>query len=106
VRSLDELTTGPRPAGAPGDLGPRSGIRETRKTVFLTTHLMEEAERLCDRVAIIDHGRIVDMGRRALVVRHCAERTVILASDDPRRNARSPRSRGRGRWRARTAASR
>ena len=37
------------------------GIRERGKTVFLTTHLMEEAERLCDRVAIIEHGRIVDI---------------------------------------------
>jgi ABC-2 type transport system ATP-binding protein len=43
---------------------------------------MEEAERLCDRVAIIDHGRIVDMGTpKALVARHCEERTVVLASD-------------------------
>ena len=35
------------------------GMRERGKTVFLTTHFMEEAERLCDRVAIMDHGRIV-----------------------------------------------
>jgi ABC-2 type transport system ATP-binding protein len=34
-------------------------IRERGTTVFLTTHFMEEAERLCDRVAIIDHGKIV-----------------------------------------------
>jgi ABC-2 type transport system ATP-binding protein len=60
------------------------GIRERGKTVFLTTHLMEEAERLCDRVAIIEHGRIIDIdtpGR--LVDRHCPERTVVLATDDP-----------------------
>jgi ABC-2 type transport system ATP-binding protein len=45
---------------------------------------MEEAERLCDRVAIIDHGRIVDVGAPAeLVRRHCPERTVVLATDDP-----------------------
>jgi ABC-2 type transport system ATP-binding protein len=51
--------------------------------VFLTTHLMEEAERLCDRVAIIDHGRVVDVGTPAeLVTRHCPERTVVLAIDD------------------------
>jgi ABC-2 type transport system ATP-binding protein len=59
------------------------GIRQRGKTVFLTTHLMEEAERLCDRVAIIDHGRIVDIGSpSALVRRHCPERTVIVATDD------------------------
>ena len=45
---------------------------------------MEEAERLCDRVAIIDHGRIVDIGTPAeLVERHCPERTVILVTEDP-----------------------
>src|SRR5213079_2400096 len=54
------------------------GIRERGKTVFLTTHLMEEAERLCDRVAIIDHGRIVDIGSPAeLVRRNCPERSVM-----------------------------
>lgn len=34
-------------------------IRDRGKTVFLITHFMEEAERLCDRVAIVDHGRII-----------------------------------------------
>jgi ABC-2 type transport system ATP-binding protein len=37
-------------------------IRARGATVFLTTHLMEEAERLCDRVAIIEHGRVIEMG--------------------------------------------
>jgi ABC-2 type transport system ATP-binding protein len=45
---------------------------------------MEEAERLCDRVAIIDHGRIVDIGAPSeLVDRHCPERTVIIRTEDP-----------------------
>jgi len=56
---LDELTTGldPQSRRAMWDLV--RGISQQGKTVFLTTHFMEEAERLCDRVAIIDHGRIV-----------------------------------------------
>jgi ABC-2 type transport system ATP-binding protein len=59
------------------------GIRDRGKTVCLTTHLMEEAERLCDRVAIIDHGRIIDIGTPpALVARHCPERTVTLVTDE------------------------
>jgi ABC-2 type transport system ATP-binding protein len=46
---------------------------------------MEEAERLCDRVAIIEHGRIIDIDKpQNLVNRHCPERTVILATDDRR----------------------
>jgi ABC-2 type transport system ATP-binding protein len=60
------------------------GIRERGTTVFLTTHLMEEAERLCDRVAIMEHGRIIDIDTpEKLVARHCPERTVIIATDDP-----------------------
>jgi ABC-2 type transport system ATP-binding protein len=59
------------------------GIRERGKTVFLTTHLMEEAERLCDRVAVIDRGRIVDIGPpAALVRRHCPDRTIVITTDD------------------------
>jgi ABC-2 type transport system ATP-binding protein len=56
---LDELTTGldPQARRAMWDLV--RSIRERGKTVFLTTHFMEEAERLCDRVAIMDQGRIV-----------------------------------------------
>jgi len=51
--------------------------------VFLTTHLMEEAEKLCDRVAIIEHGRIIELGTPAdLVQKHCPERTVVFTSDD------------------------
>ena len=81
---LDELTTGLDPQARRAIWELVRGIRERGKTVFMTTHLMEEAERLCDRVAIIDHGRIVDIGTPGeLVVRHCGERTVLLASADP-----------------------
>jgi ABC-2 type transport system ATP-binding protein len=80
---LDELTTGLDPQARRAIWDLVRGIRQRGKTVFLTTHLMEEAERLCDRVAIIDHGRIVDIGTPAeLVQRHCPERTVILLTDD------------------------
>jgi ABC-2 type transport system ATP-binding protein len=82
---LDELTTGLDPQARRAIWDLVRGIRERGKTVFLTTHLMEEAERLCDRVAIIDHGRIVDMDSPAgLVRRHCPERTVVLTTDDGR----------------------
>jgi ABC-2 type transport system ATP-binding protein len=37
-------------------------LRRDKKTVLLTTHYIEEAERLCDRVAIVDHGKIIKMG--------------------------------------------
>jgi ABC-2 type transport system ATP-binding protein len=66
---LDELTTGldPQARHAIWDL-----VREVRsrgKTILLTTHFMEEAERLCDRVAILDHGRIVALDTPAALIR-------------------------------------
>src|SRR5580704_10296766 len=76
---LDELTTGLDPQARHAIWALVRGIRERGKTVFLTTHLMEEAERLCDRVAIMEHGRIIDIDTPAnLVLRHCPERTVVI----------------------------
>lgn len=81
---LDELTTGLDPQARHAIWDLVRAIRERGKTVFLTTHLMEEAERLCDRVAIMEHGRIIDIDTpESLVRRHCPERTVFLDADDP-----------------------
>jgi ABC-2 type transport system ATP-binding protein len=78
---LDELTTGLDPQARRTIWELVRGIRDRGKTVLLTTHLMEEAERLCDRVAIVEHGRIVDSGTPArLVARHCPERMVELTT--------------------------
>jgi len=80
---LDELTTGldPQARRAIWDL-----VREIRtrgKTVLLTTHLMEEAERLCDRVAIVERGRVIDIGTPSgLVRRHCQNEAVVLETTD------------------------
>jgi ABC-2 type transport system ATP-binding protein len=79
---LDELTTGLDPQARRAIWDLVNGIRARGKTVFLTTHLMEEAERLCDRVAIIEHGRVIAMGSPAALVReHCPERGVVFSSD-------------------------
>src|ERR1022692_5063771 len=79
---LDELTTGLDPQSRRAIWDLVRGIRDRGKTVFMTTHLMEEAERLCDRVAIIEHGKIIDIGSpEELVRRHCPTRTVVLAAD-------------------------
>ncbi len=78
---LDELTTGLDPQSRRAIWELVLGIRDRGKTVFLTTHLMEEAERLCDRVAIIEHGRIIELGTPSeLVRRHCPERGIWLSS--------------------------
>ncbi len=80
---LDELTTGLDPQARRAIWELVRGIRDRGKTVFMTTHLMEEAERLCDRVAIMEHGRIIDIDSPSgLVARHCPQRTVVLATND------------------------
>ncbi len=86
---LDELTTGLDPQARRAIWDLIRGIRARGKTVFLTTHLMEEAERLCDRVAIIEHGRIIDIDTpERLVARHCPERTVVITTADAGADAR------------------
>jgi ABC-2 type transport system ATP-binding protein len=85
---LDELTTGLDPQARRAIWELVRGIRQRGKTVFMTTHLMDEAERLCDRVAIIDRGRIIDIDSpAALVRRHCPERTVIVTTPQPSADA-------------------
>ncbi|MCJ7473257.1 MAG: ABC transporter ATP-binding protein [Actinobacteria bacterium] len=56
---LDELTTGLDPQARRATWELIDTINKKGKTIFLTTHYMEEAERLCDRVAIVDHGKII-----------------------------------------------
>jgi len=65
---LDEMTTGLDPAARHTTWELIEAIRERGTTVVLVTHFMDEAERLCDRIAIMDGGRIVAMGTpRALI---------------------------------------
>lgn len=79
---LDELTTGLDPQARRAIWDLVLGIRERGATVFLTTHLMEEAERLCDRVAIIEHGRLIEMGTPdELVRKHCPQRGVVFSAN-------------------------
>ncbi len=78
---LDELTTGLDPQARRAIWELITGIRDRGTTVFLTTHLMEEAERLCDRVAIIEHGKLIELGTPdELVRRHCPEVSVVFTS--------------------------
>ncbi len=66
---LDELTTGLDPQARRSMWDLVREVRQQGRTVFLTTHFMEEAERLCDRVAILDHGKIVALDRPEALVR-------------------------------------
>ena len=78
---LDEPTTGLDPQGRRSLWEHIEGLRTQGRTILLTTHYMEEAERLCDRVAIMDHGKILEVGTvNDLVTRHFRERTVRFAT--------------------------
>jgi ABC-2 type transport system ATP-binding protein len=74
---LDEPTTGLDPAARRSLWDIVRGLKAAGRSVLLTTHYMEEAEILCDRIAIMDHGRILEMGGvEELISRHFQERTV------------------------------
>src|SRR5690606_13336869 len=59
---LDEPTTGLDPQSRRQLWDIIHSFREAGRTVMLTTHYMDEAERLCDRIAIVDHGRVIALG--------------------------------------------
>jgi ABC-2 type transport system ATP-binding protein len=80
---LDELTTGLDPHARRSMWDLVRAIRERGKTVFLTTHYMEEAEHLCDRVLVIDHGRIVALDSPADLVRGLKSEIRILFTAEP-----------------------
>jgi ABC-2 type transport system ATP-binding protein len=76
---LDEPTTGLDPQARRNLWDVIARFREEGRTVVLTTHYMEEAQRLCDRVAIMDHGRMVALNTpRALIRTHAPGTTVAL----------------------------
>jgi len=81
---LDELTTGLDPQARHAIWDLVRDVRAQGKTILLTTHFMEEAERLCDRVAILDHGRIIALDTPQALIRDLgAEERVVFIPDQP-----------------------
>lgn len=74
---LDEPTTGLDPQARRNFWGLIETVRARGTTVLLTTHYMEEAEHLCDEIAIVDHGRIIAQGSPAHLVRAHFPATVV-----------------------------
>ncbi|MER7893646.1 ABC transporter ATP-binding protein [Micromonospora sp. NPDC094482] len=68
IAVLDELTTGLDPQARRDTWGLIEQVRDSGVTIVLVTHFMEEAERLCDRVAVIDQGRVVALDSPAGLV--------------------------------------
>jgi ABC-2 type transport system ATP-binding protein len=74
---LDEPTTGLDPAARRSLWDLVRGLKADGRTILLTTHYMEEAEVLCDRLAIMDHGKILEMGTvDELIAKRFQERAV------------------------------
>jgi ABC-2 type transport system ATP-binding protein len=74
---LDEPTTGLDPAARRGLWQLILGLKAEGRSVLMTTHYLEEAEAICDRVAIMDHGRILDIGTSdELIGRRFRERAI------------------------------
>ena len=77
---LDEPTTGLDPQARRNLWDVVSQLRVAGRTIILTTHYMDEAERLCDRVAVMDYGRIIALGApRELIVSIGGEQIVEFA---------------------------
>jgi ABC-2 type transport system ATP-binding protein len=77
---LDEMTTGLDPAARRHTWDLIERIRDQGTTVVLVTHFMDEAERLCDRLAVIQEGRVVAAGTPAqLIAEHSGEVTVTFS---------------------------
>jgi ABC-2 type transport system ATP-binding protein len=83
IAILDELTTGLDPEARRETWNLIEGIRDRGVTIVLVTHFMEEAERLCDRVALIDHGKVIALGSPAHLGEQAStsKRVRLRASD-------------------------
>ena len=76
---LDEPSTGLDPQARRNLWDIVHAVKASGKTIVLTTHYMEEAQQLCDEVAIMDNGRIIAQGAPEVLIRtHCEGVTVVL----------------------------
>jgi ABC-2 type transport system ATP-binding protein len=87
---LDEPTTGLDPQSRRQLWDIIRELRRRGRTILLTTHYMDEAERLCDRVAIIDQGRVIALGSPAELIRSLGGDHVVEFGIDARGGATAP----------------
>jgi ABC-2 type transport system ATP-binding protein len=83
---LDEPTTGLDPQSRRQLWDVIGAYKSTGRTVMLTTHYMDEAERLCDRVAIVDQGRVIALGTPSELIHQLGGENIVdfsLAADSP-----------------------
>ncbi|HSZ40282.1 MAG TPA: ATP-binding cassette domain-containing protein [Trebonia sp.] len=83
VLFLDEPTTGLDPQNRANLWSQLRLLRDGGTTVFLTTHYLDEADQLCDRVAIVDHGRVIALGRPDRLKERYSGDTITVTPDVP-----------------------
>ena len=74
---LDEPTTGLDPQSRRQIWDLIEGVKQAGRTVVITTHYMDEAQRLCDRVAIVDHGKVIGLGTPRELINSLGAQHVI-----------------------------
>ncbi len=89
---LDEPTTGLDPQSRRQLWEILRGLSRRGRTVLLSTHYMDEAERLCDRVAIVDHGKVIALGSPAELIRSLGGDHVVEFAVDGGPNGVDPES--------------
>ena len=90
---LDEPTTGLDPQVRHEIHGIIQELKENRRSILITTHYIEEAERLCDRVAIIDAGKIIELGAPREIQQRVLGQTVVeVTTNEPMPLDRLPES--------------
>ncbi len=89
---LDEPTTGLDPQSRLQLWQQVTDFRAGGGTILLTTHYMDEAERLCDRVAIVDHGKVIALGTPAELISRLQAANVVEISAEPEISEDSLRS--------------
>lgn len=83
VLLCDEPTVGVDPQSRNAIFDFLTGLNKQGKTIIYTTHYMEEAERLCSRIAIIDHGKIIALGTTdELLEKLPYEETIMITRND------------------------
>jgi ABC-2 type transport system ATP-binding protein len=81
VLFLDEPTTGLDPQNRANLWEQLRLLRDAGTTIFLTTHYLDEADQLCDRVAIVDHGRVIALGRPDELKQRQAADSITVTSE-------------------------
>ena len=87
VLFLDEPTVGVDPQSRNAIFEGVETLNSAGMTIIYTTHYMEEAQRLCDRVAIVDSGRIISLGTPTELIRGLGGGIIVVGIDDTNRDA-------------------